>query len=123
VSDESPLTLHQLERERFEAERARQDSIAARYSMVQLGLFGLSVVLAGSGLFGGPSRPLLLAGLGAFVVFLVVRAFQGRVITRRDRAEVRRDVNDLQVRRMLGRFDEVPPPGAALPPVMSRSPA
>ena len=84
-----PLAYHQTQRERFETERKRQDGIAARFSMVQLALFGLSVVLAGSGLFGGVSRPLLLGGLGAFVVFLIVRAFQGRVIQKTDAAEVR----------------------------------
>ena len=49
MSDEplSPLGYHQTQRDRFQAERDRQDRIAARFSMVQLGLFGLSVVLAG----------------------------------------------------------------------------
>lgn len=103
-------------RDRFQAERDRQDRIAARFSMVQLALFGLSAVLGGSGLFGGVEPALLGAGGGAFVVFLVVRAVQARVITRREQAEVRREIHDRQVKRMTDRLKELPPPGAALPP-------
>ncbi len=111
-----PLGHHQRERDRFEAERERQDTIAARFSAVQLGLFGLSAVLGGSGLFGGLSLPLLGAGAGAFVVFLLVRVGQSRVIERREAAEIRREVHDRQVKRMTGRLSELPPPGAVLPP-------
>ena len=112
----SPLATHQAERARYEAERERQDQIAARFSMVQLGLFGLSVVLAGSGLVGGVELGLLAGGGAAFVVFLIVRAVQGRVIQRREQAEVRREIHDRQVKRMTGVFADLPPPGAVLPP-------
>lgn len=112
----SPLGFHMAERDRFQAERDRQDGIAARFSMVQLGLFGVSAVLGGSGLFGGIDPILLGAGGAVFAVFLIVRAFQARVIARRERAEVRRELHDRQVKRMTGRLRELPPPGAALPP-------
>lgn len=112
----SPLEHHQAQRKRFEEERDRQDRIAARFSMVQLGLFGLSAVLGGSGLFSGLNLPLLGGGAAAFVVFLVVRAVQGRVITRREEAEVRRVIHDRQVARITNSYDALPPPGAILPP-------
>lgn len=112
----SPLAHHQAARDRFEAERERLDRIAARFSMAQLGLFGLSVVLGGSGLFGGLKPPLLGAGGAVFLVFLIVRAFQARVILRREQAEVRREIHDRQVKRMTGQLAALPPPGAALPP-------
>ncbi|MCB9594686.1 MAG: DNA mismatch repair protein MutS [Sandaracinaceae bacterium] len=114
--DASPLAHHQAARLRFEAERERQDRIAARFSMAQLGLFGLSVVLAGSGLFGGLDAVLLGSGGAVFVIFLVVRAVQARVILRREQADVRREIHDRQVKRMTGQLSELPPPGAALPP-------
>ncbi|HJL14678.1 MAG TPA: DNA mismatch repair protein MutS [Sandaracinaceae bacterium LLY-WYZ-13_1] len=110
-----PLGQHQALRDRFEAERESRDGVAARYSMVQLALFGGAAVVGGSGLFGG--SPEMLAGGGAiFAVFLVVRALQSRVMNRRDRAQTRRDLHARHVARMTGRFDAVPPAGATIPP-------
>ena len=111
-----PLSHHLSERTRFESERERQDKIAARFSVVQLGLFGLAAVLGGSGLFGGVSLAMLGSGAGTFVIFMIVRAFQSRVIERREAAEIRREIHDRQVKRMTGRMAELPPPGAVLPP-------
>lgn len=116
MSADGPLAFHQAQRERFEALRKQQDGVAARYSIVQLGLFSLSVVLAGSGLLGELETPLLYGGLGTFVIFLLVRAFQARVIQRRDAAEVRREIHDRQAMRMTGRLRELQPAGASLPP-------
>ena len=110
-----PLGLHQSLRDSFEKERLAQDATDSRLSVVQLGLFGASVVLAGSGLLKG-SAPMLLGGVGALLVFLVVRAFQSRVIAKRDAALTRRDIHDRHVTRMTGRFRELASPMATIPP-------
>lgn len=116
AEEQGPLARHQSLRERFEEEREREDGIVGRFSMVQLALFGASVVLMGSSLFGEVSRPLLYLGGGLFVLFLVVRGFQSRAILRRDAAQIRREIHDRHVMRMTGRLAELPGPGAALPP-------
>ena len=112
-AQDGPLTSHQKLRDRFEAARAAEEGIVGRLSLVQLGLFLGAVVLGGSGLFGG-SRPLLYAGAAVFLVFLIVRAYQSRVIARRDRATTRRDVHDRHVRRLIGRWREMPSRGQEL---------
>jgi hypothetical protein len=114
-ADAGPLSQHRALRDRFEAERAARDATAARYSMVQLALFGGAVVVGGSGLFGG-SPQMLLGGGGIFLLFLIVRVFQSRVMNRRDAAQTRRDLHDRHVKRMMGAFGELPPPGATIPP-------
>ncbi|MEC7525459.1 MAG: DNA mismatch repair protein MutS [Myxococcota bacterium] len=114
-ADGGPLSQHQALRDRFEKERAAQDQTDQRFSIVQLTLFGLAAVLAGSGLFRGDW--ILAAGGGAaFLVFLVVRGFQGRTMARRDRATTRRDLHDRHVKRMTGQWDALPEPYATIPP-------
>ena len=108
---EGPLAQHRALRAQFEAERVARDATAARFSMVQLTLFVGSAVLAGSGLMRG-SAPLLFAGMGTFLAFLVVYFLQSRVILKREAAETRRDIHDRHVKRMTGRLDEIPGPGA-----------
>ena len=111
----SPLSQHQALRDRFEKERAEQDQTDQRFSVVQLTLFGLASVLAGSGLFRGDWL-LAAGGGGAFLVFLVVRAFQSRTIANRDRATTRRDLHMRHVQRMTGQWDALPEPYATIPP-------
>ncbi|MGE0791586.1 MAG: hypothetical protein AB7S26_38275 [Sandaracinaceae bacterium] len=112
---EGPLALHRSLRERFEKERARHDAVDARYGLVVLGLAGVTVVLLGTGLFGG-SLEMLGGGVGALVAFFVVRMFQSRTIKARAAAEVRRDIHDRHVKRMCGRLADLPPPAVMIPP-------
>jgi hypothetical protein len=110
-----PVVQHRELRERFEREAAAHDRRAGALSLVQLALFGGAVVLAGSGLFSG-SAGLLVGGLAVFVAFLGVRAFQGRVMARRDAAATRRDIHDRHVKRILGQWRELPHVPDLIPP-------
>ncbi len=101
-----PLATHRDARERFEKLALLHDRTVGRFSMVQLALFGVSAVLGGSGLFRG-SGSMLVAGIGVFVVFLIVRAVQGRFLNKRDAAQTRRDVHERHVKRLMGNWREL----------------
>ncbi len=111
----APLEQHRALRERFEGEAAAHDRRAGALSIVQLALFGGAVVLAGSGLYSG-SGPLLVGGLTVFLVFLGVRAFQGRVMAQRDAAQTRRDIHDRHVVRIMGDWRGLPHVPDLVPP-------
>ncbi|MFK7989970.1 MAG: hypothetical protein AB8I08_28375 [Sandaracinaceae bacterium] len=115
ATSHGPLLDHRTRRAAFEAERVAQDKTAARFSMVQLTLFLASAVLVGSGLMRGSSS-LLFSGFGVFGAFLVVYFLQSRFILKREAAAVRRDVHDRHVKRMTGRLEDIPGPGATIPP-------
>jgi hypothetical protein len=110
---EGPLALHRRLRDQFEAERARREAQVARLSLVQLALFIGSAAFAGSGLYGGNPR-LLFAGGGIFLLFLIVRAIQARVIAHRERAQTRRDVHERHVWRLMQRWQQLPSRGEEL---------
>lgn len=101
-----PLTRHRALAERFEKEAAAHDRRVALLSLVQLGLFGGAVVLGGSGLFAG-SIESLAGGAGLFVVFLLVRVYQSRVMAVRDAALTRREVHERHLKRLMGSWREL----------------
>ncbi|MCZ7685512.1 MAG: hypothetical protein M5U28_44730 [Sandaracinaceae bacterium] len=109
-----PLADHQARRDRFEQQATALDGRAGGFSIVQLLLFGGAVVLAGSGLFAG-SAGMLLGGSGVFAVFLIVRAYQGRVIAERDLALTRKEIHDRHVKRLMGAWRELPRLDGLLP--------
>lgn len=110
-----PLTDHRARRERFEREAAALDRRTGVFSMVQLALFGGAVVLGGSGLYA-KSGAMLLGGAAVFVVFLIVRAIQGRVLAARDAALTRKEIHDRHVKRLMGNWRELPRLDGLLPP-------
>jgi hypothetical protein len=107
VDDPGPLSQHQSLRDRFELEAEAHDRVVGRFSIVQLVLFGASVVLAGSGLFRG-SWPMIGGGAGVFALFLVVYAIQGRFAGQRDRAKTRAQIHDRHVKRLMGTWHDLP---------------
>lgn len=109
-----PLADHQARRDRFEQQAAALDGRAGGFSIVQLLLFGGAVVLAGSGLFAGSST-MLVGGAGVFAVFLIVRAYQGRVIAERDLALTRKEIHARHVKRLMGAWRELPRLDGLLP--------
>lgn len=109
-----PLGRHRDLRERFEREATALDRRVGTFSIVQLVLFGAAVTLAGSGLYAG-SVGMLLGGLGAFVVFLLVRGYQGRVMAARDAALTRKEIHDRHVKRLMGDWRELPRVDGILP--------
>lgn len=102
-----PLEQHRSERARFENEAAALDRKVGAFSIAQLILFGAAVVLGGSGLFAGSSA-MLAGGAGVFLLFLMVRAYQGRVLAARDAALTRKEIHDRHVKRLMGTWRELP---------------
>ena len=101
-----PLTRHRALAGRFEQDAAAQDRRVGLLSLVQLGLFGGAVVLGGSGLFAG-SIQTFAGGAGLFVVFLLVRVYQSRVMAVRDAALTRREVHERHLKRLMGSWREL----------------
>lgn len=110
-----PLSQHRALADRFEREAAAHDRRAGALSIVQLLLFGGAAVLGGSGLFAA-SLPTLGGGAALFLVFLLVRVYQSRVLADRDAAQTRRDVHERHVKRLTGRWRELPHAGDVIPP-------
>jgi hypothetical protein len=120
-AERDPLTHHREERERFAQLAAAEDRVVGRFSIAQLVLFGGSIVLAGSGLYsirsgGTQAQVMLLAGLLAFVLFLIVRGVQGRALGRREQANTRSDIHDRHVKRLMGSWRELGRLDGLLPP-------
>ncbi len=109
-----PLGEHRALRDRFETQAATLDRRVSAFSMVQLLLFGTAVVLGGSGLFAG-SVSMLAGGFGVFAFFLIVRAYQGRVLAARDVALTRKEIHDRHVRRLMDDWRELPRVDGLLP--------
>ncbi len=112
---EAPLVDHRARRERFEREAERLDRRVGGFSIVQLLLFGGAVVLGGSGLYARVGA-MILGGIGVFAVFLIVRAFQGRVLAERDAALTRKEIHERHVKRLMGAWRELPRAENLLPP-------
>lgn len=102
-----PLTEHRELARRFEERAAAHDRRAGMLSLVQLVLFGAAAVLGGSGLFN-LSLGFLSAGAALFVLFLLVRVYQSRVLLDRDAAQTRRQVHERHVTRLTGEWRELP---------------
>ncbi len=99
-----PKTEHESRRDRHRAEATRLEGVGLRFSVVNLVLFGASVIVGGAGawnrdLFGA------LVGVGLFVAFLVAYVVHGRMVRARDRETTRAQIHERHLARMRGELD------------------
>ncbi len=109
--------------ELYQDKRAKHESaaeqIAARSRLVSnlRGLsFGVFVIAALWGLFGGAPQSGGLVALVAAVTFLVLVSVHGRVLTREDNERRFALVNNHSLLRVTGRFRELPEDGSSFKP-------
>jgi hypothetical protein len=107
VSAESPREQHTQRRNAFAAQAEALDQVALRISVARLALFFIAGTLVGVGM---STRDLatFLSGLGAGALFFVAVGWHARVYARRERALVRKEVHDRNLRRLDGQTKGLP---------------
>ncbi|MEZ4220354.1 MAG: DNA mismatch repair protein MutS [Polyangiaceae bacterium] len=120
MSDSEATKVAELYRDARKRHEAEAERIAARSRLVSnlRGLtFGVFVVAALWGLFGGAPQTGGLLSLAALVVFFVLITVHARILAREDTERRHALVNEHAEKRVTGRFRELPEDGSALKPV------
>lgn len=115
MKDEPASELHKKKRALYEAEAANHEAQSNRLAFVSLALVAVAVGLAIFG-FTAESPLLFVLAAVAFAGFLGCRAFQARVLAKRDLAETRRDIHSRHIARTTHEWQKFENDGASLLP-------
>lgn len=106
----TPREDHEQHRARHRAIAEQQEAVAGRFSIANLLLFGAFVVLTGSGIYNAQADDsgqygVAGAGIFCFLVLIVSYLQHGRILRKRDSANMRAKIHELHLQRIEGKLD------------------